>query len=411
MQHRIRIDKSLITVTADEIVNLVFEIQAPAARPTQRQPLDIVLVLDRSGSMSGSPLASVRAATTHFLRLLGPDDRVGVVTFDNEAEMVLPLAHHDPDIAHRPIDAIREGGSTNMSGGWLKAVEMLTTASREGALRRIIVLTDGQANAGICAPAELGRLVASGQAHGITTSMIGFAEHYDQELLATLADAGHGNDYWCAGPDQTMAVFSAEFTGLASVVAQNLSVDIVPSSAVAAFDVLNDHPTTNLADGGIQVTLGDAYGDEVRRVTVQFNLRPQADLGDVDVAQLTLRWAATEGEVALHTVQIPVVVRRGESNEIDTAADPSVTAEVTTLLAERAREEARRLADLGRFDEASDRMLHGARLMVLTHADVAAEMTLDAQALSDGLWSQWDSKKHFSQRRTTQSGRRRRFDS
>jgi Ca-activated chloride channel homolog len=257
-------------------------------------------------------------------------------------------------------------------------------------------------------------VVGGGNTNGIGTSLIGFGDGYDQQLLATLADAGRGNDYWCAGPDQATAVFAAEFSGLASVIAQNVSVEIVPTGAVAAFDVLNDFATNpGPAGGGVEVSLGDAYGDEVRRIAVRFNLRPQSHIGAVEVAELTLRWASTTGDVALHTVRVPVVVRRGETHEVDTSADETVTAEVTMLLAERNREQARLLADRGDYLRASQLMTTGAQLLASVMSDdpVGLEMLADAEALAHGAWSDAASKKHFSQRRSTQSGRNRRFDS
>ena len=78
-------------------------------------------------------------------------------------------------------------------------------------LKRHLPITDADA---------LSQLAASANAQQVTTSMIGFADGYDEQLLAALADAGGGNDYWCAGPDQATKVFADEFAGLASVVAQ-----------------------------------------------------------------------------------------------------------------------------------------------------------------------------------------------
>ena len=90
------------------------------------------------------------------------------------------------------------------------------------------------ANAGIKEPDQLVGMVRGGHRQGITTSCIGFADGFDERLLAALADAGLGNDYWCDGPDQAHAVFQQEFGGLAAVVAQNLSVEVRPGTVVAA---------------------------------------------------------------------------------------------------------------------------------------------------------------------------------
>ena len=93
------------------------------------------------------------------------------------------------------------------------------------------MLTDGHANAGITGADQLVPLIKSGYRQGVTTSCIGFDDGYDEQLLAALAVGGMGNDYWCAGPDQAAQVFADEFGGLASVVAQNVSVEITPSQS------------------------------------------------------------------------------------------------------------------------------------------------------------------------------------
>src|SRR3954470_17233331 len=126
MKPSVKFDRTLVTVLVDEVVHVMLELAAPPAVPVDRAPLDVVVVLDRSGSMSGPPLASVTAATAQLLRLAGPDDRIGVVAFDDAVQLVLPLAPQDADIAAHAVLAIDAGGSTNLSGGWLKGLEMLT---------------------------------------------------------------------------------------------------------------------------------------------------------------------------------------------------------------------------------------------------------------------------------------------
>ena len=166
----IKFDRTIVAVRVGEVVNVLVELTAPPAAPVGRAPLDVVVVLDRSGSMGGAPLAAVTAATAQLLRLAGADDRIGVVAFDDTVQLVLPLAHQDADSAGRVVRAIRSGGSTNLSGGWLKGLEMLATAQRPDALRRIVILTDGHANAGIVDHDELVPLISSGRKQGVTTS-------------------------------------------------------------------------------------------------------------------------------------------------------------------------------------------------------------------------------------------------
>ncbi|CAB4364880.1 MAG: VWA domain-containing protein [Actinobacteria bacterium] len=407
MQPTVKFDRTLVTVLVDEVLHVLLELAAPPAAPVERAPLDVVVVLDRSGSMSGAPLASVTAATSQLLRLAGSDDRIGVVAFDDTVQLVLPLATHQADPAAATVLAIGAGGSTNLSGGWLKGLEMLTGSPRAGALRRIIVLTDGHANVGLSTADVLVPLIKSGYQQGVTTSCIGFSDNYDEQLLAALADGGMGNEYWCAGPDQAAKVFADEFGGLASVVAQNVSVEITPSAAVAATAVLNEFPVTDVP-GGLQVALGDAYGGEKRKVVARFHLRPSSTTGQVEVATLTIRWAAVVGDVALHTVTVPVVVTVGDGSGPDTGADAAVTEEVLRLQVARTRKEARDAAERGDYNTASAMMTAGADLAECLPDELrmVRELRLDAEALMTQTWTATDAKRNFSRSRSASKGRR-----
>jgi len=188
MQPTLRLDRTVVAVLIDNTVHLLLELQAPDAPVTERAPVDTVVVIDRSGSMDGEPLDSVTRATAQLLRLAGADDRIGVVAFDDEVDLVLPLDRHDPDRAAATVREIRSGGSTNLSGGWLKALEMLTTNPRPGAVTRIVVLTDGHANVGIVDGTQLSGMAASAREQGVTTTCIGFDAGYDEQLLAAIAD-------------------------------------------------------------------------------------------------------------------------------------------------------------------------------------------------------------------------------
>lgn len=137
-----------------------------------------------------------------------------------------------------------------------------------------------------------------------------------------MADAGAGNNYWCAGPDQAPQVFAAEFAGLASVVAQNISAEIRPQIGVDVA-VLNEYPITEVP-GGMQVALGDAYGGEHRMVIAMLRLKAPEAVGTIALGEVIVRWASTVGDVALHTVTIPVVINASDGPDVDRGPDQSV---------------------------------------------------------------------------------------
>ena len=412
MRPKITFDRTIITVVENDIVHLLVELEAPPAPDSGRQPLDVVLVLDKSGSMSGDPLASVKAATEHFLRLAGPQDRVGVVAFDDSTDLVLELAAHDTDPAIARIRSISTGGSTNLSGGWLKAIEMLEASARPEALRRVIILTDGQANVGETDPDRLASIASSARSRSITTTTIGFGDGYDERLLALIADAGTGNDYWCAGPDHAPQIFNDEFEGLASTVAQNVSVELRPASAVLGMRVLNEFPITQVA-GGMQVALGDAYGSERRRVVAELLLPPVRPEGPFALGEVIVRWSTFGDAVELHTVTVPLGIGvSADPDAVDTDADPEVLEQVNIL---RAAEERRNALEAYRrrdFDGASQSFSAAAQLLsdIGGDPDLILELTTDAQRMSGGDWDEMSSKKHFSERRSVNKGRRTRYD-
>ncbi len=412
MQPNVKLDRTLVAVEVGETVHVMLELVAPAAPVVERAPIDVVAVIDRSGSMDGQALASVIEATNLLVRLLGPADRIAVVTFDGHVDMVMPLAHHDALSAAQILSSVHSGGSTNLSGGWLKGFEILTAHGRPEAMKRVIVLTDGAANAGIIDRHELAGLAGAARSQQVTTTMVGFGAAYDEQMLATMADAGGGNDYWCAGPDQAPKVFADEFTGLASVVAQNISVEIRPTAATDGLLVLNEFPVTDV-DGGMQVALGDAFGEEKRRVVAMLHLVPTIEIGTVHVADMVVRWVGTIGPVALHTVVIPVMIGAAPGSDIDSAGlDPEVTEEVNVLKIARARKVANEAAGKGDHDMAKQALLAVQPLTSnarMTSRDLG-EFVDDIERMSRRDWQDSDNKRMHSTMRQSSKGRKARYD-
>lgn len=361
MKPTVKFDRTLVTVLVDEVVHVMLELAAPPAATMTRAPLDVVVVLDRSGSMSGAPLESVTAATAQLLRLAGPDDRVGVVAFDDEVQLVLPLAPPRPGHSESTVRAIQEGGSTNLSGGWLKGL----SSSR-------LLHVPGRCVASSCSPMVTRTPASPAPTSWCNSSRAGTARASPRRALASTP--GMTNSCWppwptagwemttgAPAPDQATRVFVDEFGGLAAVVAQNVSVEITPSAAVATTAVLNEFPITSLPTG-VQVALGDAYGGERRKLVARFHLRPVTAAGPIDVATLTIRWAATTGDVALHTVTVPVVVSAGNGRQGNPGASHEVTEEVLRLEVAKSRRDARDAAHSGDFGTASRLLSGGADL-------------------------------------------------
>lgn len=412
MKARTRLDRNVVAVDVDGTVHLLIELQAPPAAATNRRPIDVTVVIDRSGSMSGGKLRSVLRAVAQLARLLTADDRLGIVTFDDEAQMVLPLGTHGVDEVNHVLAGIRSGGSTNLSGGWLCGYDEMVQKGRTDASKRIVVLTDGDANVGIVDPALLTGIVGGGRTREITTSVIGFGDGFNEELCAGLADAGGGEDYFCEGPDHAPTVFRKEFEGLASVVAQNIVVEIAPDPRTGSVELLSKYPST-CVDGAVRVDVGDAFGDEVRSVLAQINVAAIGEPGTVKVADVQIRWAdVTGGGVAMHSTTIPVEIGAATGADADRVApDAGVVEQVEILLAVRARRDALELAKKGDTDGARARLSEAKRIAMRYPAmrEELDEIERDEWEIDSGRISASRTKNSYASEREWSRKRKKRF--
>jgi len=383
----VRFEHELLAVEHEHTVSCMLELSAPASpAASERRPLAVALVLDRSGSMAGDKLDVARRCAAFLIERLAPDDRLAIVSFDSEVRLDAPLMQVGPN-RHQLVQAaraIQPGGQTNLSGGWLKGVETLAPLDGGTYTRRILLLTDGMANVGITDDSQLTRMARGSAGDGVGTTTIGFGDGFSEDLLTAMADAGGGGAHFAPTPDAAPGIFVQEFDDLLSVVGQNVSVEIRPAwHEVEVLSILNDVPQVPV-EGGVQAQLGDAYGDERRRVVFQLQVPRLPTLGPAQIAQVIVRYVSVGDQVAMHELMVPVVVNAVSADDAAASVpDAEVTEEVTVLFSARAQDEARDLADAGRFDEAQ-RRLHAAaeRLReVSAGSPRAEELELEAKRL------------------------------
>jgi Ca-activated chloride channel family protein len=363
MEATVKLDHQLIAYETEHDVHCMLELDVPAADGPKRAPLRIALVVDRSGSMHGPKLAAAKECARFLARRLLPTDELAVIAYDDEVRLVQPLAPVGPDTRKR-IGAILARGQTNLSGGWLKGLEELDRAT--DGVRRVVLLTDGLANVGITNRADLVSLAEGTRARAATTT-IGFGKEFDEGLLTAIADTSGGATYFAETPDAAAGIFTEEFEGLTSLVAQNVSVEIRSVAPVELLGVLNNYPAVAVP-GGVQVQLGDAYGGERRRLVLRLRVPDLQQLGPARIAELRLRYVTVDSPIAAHETVIPVTVNLVSADEAAAMElDHEVVDEVVLLEAARARDEAMRQADAGDYQAAHD-TLSTTGIELLRHA-------------------------------------------
>jgi Ca-activated chloride channel family protein len=331
-------------VTAQQAHQVGILVSVAGEAPARRAPINVALVLDRSGSMAGPPLRAAKEAATRFARFLGPDDRLTVVTFDDEVRTIFGPAPGGDEAAALAIAAVAPGGSTNLSGGWLKGRAHVEDGLVEG-VNRVVLLTDGMANVGLVEPSALVDLARGAATARVSTTCIGFGAEFHEDLLRDMASAGGANYWYVEHDDQMAGIFEEEIEGLVALAAQNLELEVaLAHPAVAGVSFLQSYPVTRTPDGAFRVPLGDLYATAPRVVGIVFHVEDVGTLGTARLAAVRVTADVIHADGIGHEkVTMPVVANIDGADHVE----PVVERTLVRFEAAKAREEAVRLADAG----------------------------------------------------------------
>ena len=366
------------------VVRALLRIEGEAPSNANRTPLNLAIVLDRSGSMHGPKLEAARDAAALLVQRLAPEDVVNVVAYDDVVNTI-PAGE---------IRSIHSGGSTNMSGGWLKGRDHVARNVSPTTANRVLLLTDGLPNVGITDPDQLVGMCAHANEHGVRTTTIGFGEDYDERLLGRMAEAGGGNMYYIEHADQAAAIFGDELAGLLSLSAQNLTVTIVPAAAAQAVAVHHSYPRFETPDG-LRLELADLYAREPKLLLMEFLVTSLAP-DTINVARIVIEAAVVGEDGSVKQQEIVVDVTTS------IADGPVSNAEVRRelLLLEAAKVRAEVIADQqrGDYDVASQKMrkmsekLRSAGIDDAQFQEEAADLDHMALQMSPTTWSDAETK-------------------
>jgi Ca-activated chloride channel family protein len=345
---RARSDRRFVRSTHRSERFVLVELEAPpAAQHTQREPVNLCFVLDRSGSMSGEKLALAKQAIETAIDRLLPGDRFSIVCYDDRIDVVVEATSASREAKTNAIDRLRAidaRGSTDLAGGWLRGAEQVALSMASAGVNRTLVLTDGLANVGIVDPAELARHARELRARGVTTSTFGVGADFDEALLQSMADAGGGHFYFIERAAQIQDHIATEVGELLQVVVRDAVLDVTLPDAVSVA-TLSPYPLDQRGDH-VRVLLGDLVAEQ--RLEVVLRVRFGYGQPGREVALLV---GASDRERVLSAAGIAPVNVGWEFAEDRTndgqARDRLVDRAVARLFAARARQDAVQLNRLG----------------------------------------------------------------
>jgi len=320
------LDRALAWREGGSVRHLVAELWAetPTAAPRDLPALNLAIVIDVSGSMAGEKLEAARKAAADLSEGLRPIDRLTLIAFANEAELLLDARSMDETgraAAQSAVARLATRGMTNLSAGWLLGAEHLAIAmeAEPQAAHRLLLLSDGQANQGITDPTELARHAGELLARGIITSAVGIGDGYDEALLGGMADAGGGQLHDVAHASEIGEVVLGELRDGRAAVLERVRLRITVPASIRA-EVIGPWSHSFLP-GTLDVTCGTLLPGQTRRIVVRLHCPPGiagetlrlgvAASGDLPDAAVT---PSDAGGVEADPVEVGLCIASGREN-------------------------------------------------------------------------------------------------
>ena len=320
----------------------------PARR---RAPLNIALVIDRSGSMQGARIEGARAAAMMAIDRLGPRDIVSVVSYDDRVEVEIPATRAtDPSRIKDKIRQLTPRGSTAIHAGLLGGLGEIRKFQSRDAINRIILLSDGLANVGPSSPEHFARLGREIAGEGITVSTIGLGLGYNEDLMSKLAINADGSHVFVQEPADLAGFLNREIDDIQSIFAQDISVTIELERHARPIRSLGRD--AEIKPDRISWKLGQLVGGTEQVLLAEIESPADLGVGPSDIARVRISYRnVATGQTVDQTATVSLAAS-SIATEIEAGINPDVMRDATLLTARERKDQAIRLRDAGKVEEA-----------------------------------------------------------
>lgn len=348
----------------------------------ERPLLNLGLVVDRSGSMSGIKLKKAKNAAGYCVGQLLPDDLVSVVIFDDRVEVLVPpTPGSERQRIKKALETIRSGGTTALHAAWVRGGRLVAENLDPRKINRVLLLTDGLANVGETDPRVFCTQAEGLYQRGISTTTIGVGNDFNEDLLVGMAKAGGGNSWFVEGPEDFQRIFETEMGVLLREVCTKVSLGFEPAEGVQILDILNDFDRT--ATG--KYRLPNLLAGESLDVLVRVRL-PGGPVGRSPVFQATLGWTF-QGSSEEQSYQKEAYIVYAPAAEVEGQENHREVEKISQLLGSaRARRQAMAEMDAGELAAARETLRSWSNVSwMLSQATKDPDLLQDAQELNDLL--------------------------
>jgi Ca-activated chloride channel family protein len=341
-------------------------------KATQAPPVNLAIVVDKSGSMRGLRIANALAAARGAVERLRDGDTVSVIAFDTRADVVVaPTRVSDttrPQI-EREISSIRLGGDTCISCGLDAASRELARAGIAGDhVSRIVLLSDGATNHGVTDMPGLRNIASRMRGDGLTISTIGVDVDFDEKVMSALAQEGNGKHYFVQDAAKLPDIFAEEFDSVLASVASNADMVVELEPGV---DVTEVFDRSFRREGNKVIVPFGAFSSKQEK-TALLKLRVPTDKqGDLKVASVKLAYKdlVKRGDGACDG-QLSLLVTDEDHAQKD--LDPFVSARLERSRTAQTLTDANKLFEAGRINEARQHLARRKEELAAREKDAVA---------------------------------------
>jgi len=342
-----------------------------------RPPVNLTLVLDRSGSMSGSKIEKAREAAIVALRSLGPQDLFSMVIYDHSVQtLVPPQSAANTEWIESRIRSIGTGGNTALYGAVSQGAAEVRKNLYSQYVHRVVLLSDGLANVGPSSPADLARLGAALVKENISVTTIGIGTDFNEDLMTQLADRSDGNHYFVESSRDLPRIFAAELGDVLSVAARKVIIEIDCPDGVRPLRIIGREG--RIRDNRVEIHLNQLYGGQEKYVLVEVMVEPgqEDEMQKIADARCSYENALTnERERSVAVAQVRFSKRQ---EDVRRSASKTVQKSLVENEMAEARDQALDLYNAGRKDEAVQQLKEksseiSSRNKALGFSDIAEE--------------------------------------
>lgn len=292
-----------------------------------RKAVDLMCVLDRSGSMQGSKLEDMKSALKGVIQELGASDRVSVVTFSDVASRETPLVVMSEDgkrRVERALLGIFAAGGTNIGVGLELALSVLHRRRCRNSVTALLLLTDGQ---DASAPAALPALVRKACSDGCSIYGFGLGTDHDSGLMRNLGEMARSPYTFLRTPADMTPAFQGLLQGIFRIVAQQVELR-VRSSACSLQEVHTPFKVDRPAEGILLVEIPDIMAGEEKTVLLRLKLEPMLS-GEVQLLCCSLAYTDARREVRMRSADETLGVSLRDEVQPDEEPDEEPDSEVS----------------------------------------------------------------------------------